>query len=209
MIREISVCRVSGSPNLITVLSLGHQKLTGLFPRERDEVVTSGPLELVWCPDSGLLQLRHSFSAQEMYGDSYGYRSGLNQSMVDHLRSKVYHLQRLRPTTAGEIVVDIGSNDATTLKAYHGPDLERLGIDPTGAKFRDFYTEGIGLVPDFFSAGAFRERYPEKRASIVTSIAMFYDLEAPIGLHPRRRLRSSPTTGSGTSSRATCPPCCA
>ncbi len=180
MIREISVCRVSGSPNLITVLSLGHQKLTGLFPRERDAVVTSGPLELVWCPDSGLLQLRHSFSAQEMYGDSYGYRSGLNQSMVDHLKSKVYHLQRLRPTTAGEIVVDIGSNDATTLKAYQGPGLERLGIDPTGAKFSDFYTEGIGLVPDFFSAGAFRERYPDRRASIVTSIAMFYDLESPL-----------------------------
>ena len=179
MTREITACRVSGSPNLVSVLNLGHQKLTGLFPRDRNEDVTSGPLELVWCPDSELLQLRHSYSPEEMYGEDYGYRSGLNASMVRHLTNKVRHLQRVRPLEAGELVVDIGSNDATTLRVYDGRGIRRLGIDPTGAKFRRFY-DGIDLIPEFFSHAAFAARHPGEQASIVTSIAMFYDLESPL-----------------------------
>ncbi len=177
--REIDRCRVSGSPHLVTVLDLGHQVLTGVFPRTRDAAVTRGPLQLVWCPDSGLLQLKHSYDPGEMYGENYGYRSGLNQSMVQHLSDKVQCLERLNPPQAGDAVLDIGSNDATTLKAYATAGLRRIGIDPTGSKFAQFYPQDISLVPDFFSAAAYRE--VEKRpAKIVTSIAMFYDLESPV-----------------------------
>jgi hypothetical protein len=171
---------MSGSSNLVPVLSLGTQKLTGVFPPSRETAVTEGPLELVWCPDSGLLQLRHSYDLGEMYGLNYGYRSGLNQSMVRHLNAKVRSLERLRSLEAGDVVVDIGSNDATLLKAYGRPGLRRLGIDPTGVKFEAFYDSAIDLIPDFFSAAAFRARYREGRARIVTSIAMFYDLESPL-----------------------------
>ncbi|MEP6656937.1 MAG: class I SAM-dependent methyltransferase [Betaproteobacteria bacterium] len=176
---QIERCRASGSRNLVPVLNLGEQFLTGVFPHTPSEPVTRGPLEVVWCPDSGLLQLRHSYQATEMYGDNYGYRSGLNQSMVKHLEEKVHHLERLVPLSAGDVVLDIGSNDATTLKAYRAPGIRRIGIDPTGAKFRAYYPDEIRLVPDFFSAAAYRsaEREP---ARIVTSIAMFYDLEDPI-----------------------------
>ena len=52
--KEITKCRISGSENLITVLNLGKQALTGVFPKTIAEEVTSGPLELVWCPESGL-----------------------------------------------------------------------------------------------------------------------------------------------------------
>ena len=76
------------------------------------------------------------------------------------------------------MVLDIGSNDATTLKAYGTAGLKRVGIDPTGNKFKQYYTDGIQLIPDFFSAKAFRELQTPK-AKIVTSIAMFYDLEDP------------------------------
>ena len=180
MVREISACRISGSKNLVPVLNLGQQKLTGVFPRQRGAAVTEGPLELMWCPDSGLLQLRHSYDPGEMYGMNYGYRSGLNQSMVRHLNAKVRSLQRLRPLGSGDWVLDIGSNDATTLKAYDRTGLTRVGIDPTGSKFSQEYTEGIELIADFFSAATFRSRFGGARASIVTSIAMFYDLESPL-----------------------------
>jgi len=175
----IKRCRVSDSENLVSVLNLGHQELTGVFPRARQEEVTSGPLELVWCPDSGLLQLRDSYEPNEMYGENYGYRSGLNQSMVNHLAEKVRTLERLVPLKAGDVVVDIGSNDATTLKAYSTANLRRIGIDPTGRKFAQHYPAEITLVPDFFSAGALRSVEP-RPARIVTSIAMFYDLESPV-----------------------------
>lgn len=175
---EIEKCRISGSKNLITVLSLGEQELTGVFPKSKSENITRGPLDVVWCPDSGLLQLKQSYSLDEMYGDNYGYRSGLNASMVRHLTNKVKMLEKMVDLTDNDLVIDIGSNDATTLKAYSGKH-KKLGIDPTGKKFMDYYSADIDLIPDFFSAAVFKASYPQKRAKIITSIAMFYDLEKP------------------------------
>src|SRR3982751_3465685 len=124
--RQIEKCRVSQSDNLISVLNLGNQELTGVFPKTPQDDVTRGPLELVWCPESGLLQLKHTYESSEMYGENYGYRSGLNQSMVDHLTSKVVYLQRLADLKPGDTVLDIGSNDCTTLNAYSVSGLERV-----------------------------------------------------------------------------------
>lgn len=181
MYSEIKKCRISESPNLIPVLSLGHQYLTGVFPKSRDEVITKGPLDLVWCPESGLLQLKQSYNLDEMYGDNYGYRSGLNKSMVNHLTNKVHMLEKMVLLSKNDVVVDIGSNDATSLKAYVSNCL-KIGIDPTGNKFKKYYEdeEGIKLIPKFFSSKAFFDLLPHKKAKIVTSIAMFYDLENPI-----------------------------
>lgn len=176
---EIDKCRVSGSANLITVLDLGIQSLTGVFPRNVNHPVTSGPLQLAWCPDSGLLQLRHSYDLAEMYGDNYGYRSSLNLSMVNHLKNKVSRLTQFVNLSDGDLVLDIGSNDATLLQSYNISGLKRVGIDPTGVKFQRFYTGGVELIPEFFSSAAYLSKYPAHRPKIVTSIAMFYDLEDP------------------------------
>src|SRR5882762_2045265 len=143
---EISKCRISGSNNLINVLSLGSQHLTGVFPKNKDQKITCGPLDMVWCPDSGLLQLKQSYSLEEMYGENYGYRSGLNQSMVRHLKNKINTLERLIKPGSKDIVIDIGSNDATSLKAYTA-DCLKVGIDPTGLKFKEYYIGGIELIP--------------------------------------------------------------
>jgi hypothetical protein len=176
---EISACRISGSKNLTTVLNLGHQALTGVFPKSPNEEITSGPLELVWCSDSGLLQLKHSYNLGEMYGDNYGYRSGLNQSMVDHLSKKVHFLESLQTLNAGDTVLDIGSNDSTLLQAYKTKSIQRVGMDPTGSKFKQYYPEDVKLIPDFFSSAGFKEHFPTTKVKLITSIAMFYDLENP------------------------------
>jgi hypothetical protein len=177
--RAIEECRIGGGSDLIPVLNLGMQELTGVFPRTIDEPVSTGPLELLWAPRSGLLQLAHSFEPTEMYGENYGYRSGLNGSMIRHLTQKMRYLERTYGLMPGDVVLDIGSNDSTGLQAYETEGLTRIGIDPTGEKFRAFYPDDIRLVPDFFSAEAYR-RIKHRPASVVTSIAMFYDLESPI-----------------------------
>lgn len=177
--RRVAACRVCLGETLHTVLDLGRQTLTGVFPRTRDAEVTTGPLELVWCRDCGLLQLAHSYDPSEIYGDNYGYRSGLNRSMVLHLEQKAHLLEaqaRLRP---GDIVVDIGSNDGTLLNSFTVPDLRRIGIDPTGSKFQQYYAPGVELLPEFFSADAYHS-VETRRARLIMSIAMFYDLDAPI-----------------------------
>ena len=68
---------------------------------------------------------------------------------------------------------------ARTLKAYSISNLTRIGIDPTGNKFASYYPSDVRLVPDFFSASSYRT-VCDKGAKIVTSIAMFYDLEDPV-----------------------------
>ena len=179
MYQEIDRCRICGSDKLTSFLHLGTQALTGVFPKQGDAQPAAGPLELCMCGgECGLVQLRHSYNLSDLYGEHYGYRSGLNQSMVDHLREKVASFARFVSLAENDIIVDIGSNDGTTLGFY--PDfLRRIGFDPSAAKFSHYYKPGIELVTDFFNAETFRSRFGSEKARIITSIAMFYDLEDP------------------------------
>lgn len=114
-----------------------------------------------------------------MYGADYGYRSGLNPSMVRHLRGKVARICQTAPLRSGDLIIDIGSNDGTTLAAYPPNQYDLLGVDPTGAKFRAFYPRHVQLIPEFFTRDVVRARFGARRARVVTSFSMFYDLEQP------------------------------
>lgn len=179
---EITACRICGSTALEQVLDLGTQALTGVFPKSPDAPITHGPLILAKCTGDdacGLLQLKHSYDLDEMYGENYGYRSGLNASMVAHLAAKVERIKSYGLICPGSIILDIGSNDGTTLGLYDLPDARLIGIDPTSAKFSQYYKPGITAVADFFSAEAFRRQFGDERATVVTSFSMFYDMEDP------------------------------
>jgi NDP-4-keto-2,6-dideoxyhexose 3-C-methyltransferase len=183
MYTKLERCRICGNANLVRILDLGEQMLTGVFPRSTSQQVTTGPLQLVKCMGQdacGLVQMEHSYQLGEMYGENYGYRSGLNKSMVAHLYAKVARIKGMVTLRAGDLVVDIGSNDSTTLQAYPA-DLELVGVDPTGTKFRAYYPPHVQLIPDFFSAALIKERFPGRKAKVVTSFSMFYDLEDPMG----------------------------
>ncbi len=180
MHKKIDRCRICGSQELVEILNLGEQALTGVFPKSRKQYVPIGPLELVKCADGcGLVQLQHSYSADQMYGDNYGYRSGLNNSMVQHLHRRVEVAKSWVELSSGDIVLDIGSNDSTTLRAYGDHGYRLIGIDPSGSKFREYYPDYAILVPDFFNRATFKNQFGEDKAKIVTSIAMFYDLDDP------------------------------
>jgi hypothetical protein len=184
MYSQVNSCRICGNKNLVQILDLGSQTLTGVFPKTTDpKSVTSGPLRLVKCIGDevcGLVQLEHSYDLSEMYGLNYGYRSGLNQSMVNHLRNKVDRIMKRVNLQKGDLVIDIGSNDSTTLQFYPKEGFNLVGVDPTGVKFSSYYPPHIELIPDFFSAKLIKNKYPGKKAKIVTSFSMFYDLEDPM-----------------------------
>src|SRR3989344_6458130 len=154
--KRIKKCRICGNEKLVEVLDLGKLALTGVFPKIEQEV-EAGPLTLVKCDDHkgnycGLLQLAHNYDLEQLYGDNYGYRSGLNQSMGDHLQSVVRKIEKMVTLKDGDLVIDIGSNDGTTLKSYRNQNLDLVGIDPTAEKFRMFYPNHIQVIPDFFAA---------------------------------------------------------
>lgn len=188
MYKQITKCRICGNTNLVSLIHLGEQALTGVFPKNTSDKITSGPLELVKCHPQNendkvchLVQMRHSYDSSEMYGQNYGYRSGLNQSMVRHLRSIVEYVLTAVNLKKDDLIVDVGSNDSTLLQQYPvDKGLVLTGIDPTGVKFKKYYPSHVGLIPDFFSAENVHKNFPGKKVKVLTSIAMFYDLEDPI-----------------------------
>lgn len=183
---EIDKCRICGNTDLVLILDLGKQALTGRFPKKDDPDPPIAPLVLLKCNDSrnkekcGLLQLKHTVSGEDMYQHYYGYRSGINEMMVRHLKEIAKEVEKKANLKEGDVVLDIGSNDATFLKAYSIKGIIKIGIDPTGEQFKEYYTSDIKLVNDFFTQENFRNVSPEKKAKIITSIAMFYDLPDPM-----------------------------
>ncbi len=184
MFKKVDSCRICGNTQLREVLDLGEQVLTGVFPASREQAVTRGPLRLLKCTGGseacGLLQLAHIYSAEEMFGENYGYRSGLNPSMVAHLRGTVKRILERQPLSKDSVVIDIGSNDSTTLQAYPPQVGALLGVDPTGEKFRKFYPPHITLVPELFPSDSLRELLGGRKASVITSFSMLYDLDRPL-----------------------------
>ena len=115
---------------------------------------------------------------EQLYGDNYGYRSGLNGSMVQHLSTIVEKTKSLVDLREGDLVIDIASNDGTMLSQYGDHGYELLGVDPTSKKFASFYPSYVDFVSDFFSETAVLTK-TQKKAKIITSISMFYDLPDP------------------------------
>lgn len=191
--REITRCRICGNTRLEPILDLGMQALTGVFPKQGEKVEKT-PVVLVKCHGEnscGLVQIKHSVDLGMMYGDNYGYRSGLNKSMVEHLQGMTRYTSSLVKLAPGDTILDIGANDGTLLKSYlkiqdeGGPvpeDVTLVGMDPTIKKFRQYYDPRIIPIADFFNSKGFHEHVgdPERKARIVTSIACFYDLEDPV-----------------------------
>ncbi|MDO9036409.1 MAG: class I SAM-dependent methyltransferase [Methanoregula sp.] len=185
-ISEIQKCRICGNDQFITVIDLGNQVLSGRFPKKDDQDPPSAPLVLIKCDNSkktgacGLVQLKHSVPLDQLYKCDYGYRSGINKTMSDHLNDIVNKAQNIVPLEKNDIVLDIGCNDGTLLKCYTQQNLQRIGMDPGGEQYKKYYPDDIRLVSDFFTASNFQSVFPDKKAKIITSIAMFYDLENPM-----------------------------
>jgi hypothetical protein len=175
---KIKHCRNCKSVSLESILNLGNQAMTGIFPEKNNSKISSGDLKLVRCLNCSLVQLQHSFDPNEMYGQNYGYRSSLNSSMVNHLLSKSVKLKQRYNLKKNDIILDIGSNDGTFL-SFFNKNFNRIGIDPTISKFKKYYDDKtILLVDDFFNSENYYKKI-KKKAKLITSLAMFYDLDDP------------------------------
>jgi SAM-dependent methyltransferase len=176
-------CRVCGSPALTRVIDLGDQYLQGSFvkPGKEDPPRRRIPTVLVRCDPSrdehacGLLQMECTVPPHVLYS-SYWYRSGTNQTMRAHLSGIAAQAASLvnKPDAR---VLDIGCNDGTLLKCY--PDsFSKVGIDPSDIASE--ITGDITVIRDIFPSGELRTRLPGVLFDVITSIAMFYDLEDPV-----------------------------
>jgi hypothetical protein len=171
MIKRYTHCRVC-SGALQSVLNLGDLHLVGFIPPDSPPP-PQYPLHLMTCSACGLVQLEHSVNPDEMYSE-YWYRSGTNEQMVAHLKTIPKAASQYVALQPSDVVLDIGCNDGTLLSGYTGGVI-RLGFDPSN--IRPSLTSCDFFINEYFSAAA----YPFKeRAKVITSIAMFYDLDDPV-----------------------------
>ncbi|MBI1975107.1 MAG: class I SAM-dependent methyltransferase [Parcubacteria group bacterium] len=181
-VKEIKRCRLCGSEGLTPILSLGEQYITN-FVDSDDVEVPKVPLDVVLCNPKqggcGLLQLRHTTPPAWLYGQHYWYRSGINQTMQDELRSVTEGVEKMASLRAGDVVLDIGCNDGTLLRSYRTPSLALVGMDPA-SNLIPLAKEGTTkIINDFFNHDAFCREFGEVKAKVITAIAMFYDLDDP------------------------------
>lgn len=173
-----TTCRVCDG-EFSPVLSLGEQYVSNfLLPEQSDGI--KAPLDLVLCNQCSLLQLRHTVPCNAMY-QNYWYRSGTNQTMRTALADIANTSEKLIDLQPGDAVLDIGCNDGTLLASYETKGIFRIGFDPAANLTVFSHKVADRVVSNFFSAEEFYRDSVLKthRPKIVTSIAMFYDLEDP------------------------------
>ena len=177
-------CRVCGSPALTKVIDLGEQYLQGSFVKPGEELppMRKIPTTLVRCDPTkdenacGLLQMALTLPPEILYS-SYWYASGTNQTMRDHLRQIAEEAAAIvdKPDAW---VLDIGCNDGTLL-SYYPAEFTKFGIDPSDA-VRDIGKD-IRVIQDVFPSEELTKESGGRQFDVITAIAMFYDVEDPIG----------------------------
>jgi cyclopropane fatty-acyl-phospholipid synthase-like methyltransferase len=175
-------CRVCGSAALTKVIDLGEQHLQGSFigPDGKLPPLRKIDTALVRCDPTrderacGLLQMTVSVPPSILY-TNYWYRSGTNRTMTEHLRSIVNEVVKMVDKPAAR-VLDIGCNDGTLLRHYPAAYI-RFGIDPSDAALT--VSSDAQVINDLFPSEQLTRLARGKPFDVITSIAMFYDLEDP------------------------------
>lgn len=134
------------------------------------------PLDLCLCDTCGLVQLRHTADPDSLFRQ-YWYRSGINETMraelADIVQTAITYVGPLRPT---DTVVDIGANDGTLLSFYPRGSCHRIAYEPAFNLFEALRPHADAIVSDFFPGP---QGLPAKSVKVISSIAMFYDLDDP------------------------------
>ena len=169
-VTAIQQCRICKQSNFQIVINLGEQFIANAFHQKDDPPTLKAPLKLIRCISCGLVQLAHSIDCDLMY-KNYWYKSSINRTMRDHLEDLVDKITVIQPVKSGDTVIDIASNDGYMLGCYK-QTVNRVGVDPSNIKPANC----TQFFNTYFSAEILKEI---PKAKIITSIAMFYDLNDP------------------------------
>ena len=178
IVSNLNNCRICKSNNLVNVIFLGEQYITSRFPLYGDFSTPKTSIILCRCKECGLIQLRETTNCEELYEYEYGYRSGISNTMRSHLKEYKEEICSVVKLEEGDVIVDIGSNDSTMLQ-YYSNKYRRIGIDPTGKQFKQYYGD-VELLPTYFTRDNFVNNFGELKCKMVSSISMFYDLPDPV-----------------------------
>ena len=184
-ISYLSHCKICGNKKLKKVIRLSEQYISATFVesnKTNDLKKIKTPLTLSLCiqngdlKNCGHLQLYEITSPDLLYR-KYFYRSATSDTMKKDLKNVVENVSKFAKPKPNDIIVDIGSNDCTLLNFYK-KEFILVGFEP--AENIQYIDEGknIKVLLNYFNAQDFNKSF-NKKAKIITSCAMFYDLENP------------------------------
>ena len=172
----IKYCRNCKKKNLTNVLSLGNIAFTGKFLKKNFEIKKAN-LALLMCESCKLVQLSKNFDLKYLYGPDYGYRTGLNKTMTQHMKKISLNLSKIVKLRKNDAVLDIASNDGTLLNFYPH-NIITFGVDPILDKFKNNYKKINYSINNFFDLKQIRKKL-KKKFKIITALSVFYDLQNP------------------------------
>ena len=163
------------------LLELGDHYVSDFIKEDSEmEGRTKYSLDLYLDEELGAPRLMNIAPAHTMWG-KYWYRSAINTSMTLELQGIVKEITSRVKLKDDDIWLDIACNDGTLLKAVPN-NLTKVGIDPCDESFYAESSKVATVVQDFFSKDAWNKTpFADKKAKVITCIAMFYDLDNP---HP-------------------------
>ena len=180
-IKNIERCRICQNNNLKHILTLGNQYLVDFLDQKEDANYVS-PLELVLCSKKdggcGLLQLQHTVPPDLLYR-RFWYKSGVNQTIRNDLEDIVRKVEEKIDLHDNDFVIDIGANDGTLLRFYKNSSLKLIGFEPATNLLEEANSGTFKIFNEYFNSKTFEESFGDKKAKIITSISIFYDLDNP------------------------------
>jgi len=151
------VCRLCGSPELVSVLNL--QPIVVSTPNIDMRAVQGElknltdvkiPLELFLCKGCGHLQLLHIVDPELQYRH-FQYVTSVSSGLPEHFREMAGEIVDTSGLPQDSFVVEIGSNDGTLLKAFSEKGMRVLGIDPAEKIAAAATKAGVETLPEFFN----------------------------------------------------------
>jgi len=175
---KIKNCRICNSQTFEDLFTLGKLAFTGKFAKQNNFRIPNAPLNLVMCKKCKLVQLDSNFNPRYLYSEDYGYRTGINKTMTNHVKEIVIAANKIVKLKKNDKVLDIASNDATLL-SYYKKNLIRVGIDPLINKYKNFYKNIDFKISEFFSYHALKKKKINFKFKVISALSMFYDLKNP------------------------------
>ncbi|MBI5380999.1 MAG: methyltransferase domain-containing protein [Opitutae bacterium] len=172
-------CRVCSQSRLEQFLDLGDQPHCDslLRPEDLGQREPFYPLQVCFCHECTTVQITYTVPKETMFGE-YLYVSGTTETLRTHFRTSTERLINKLGLKAGDLVVDIGSNDGTWLACYQPFGLRTLGVDGARNLAAMANARGVETWARFFNADVAREIIASKgRARLVTAAGVFFHLE--------------------------------
>jgi SAM-dependent methyltransferase len=146
-------CRSCGEPHLDLIISFGETTLADalLSESQLNQPEYTAPLDLVFCPTCGLVQITVSVPPEILFCQDYPYFSSVSQSLLRHFGESAEHIMQTRQLGSQSLVIEAASNDGYMLKNFLTKGIRVLGIDPASGPATAAQQAGVPTRCTFFT----------------------------------------------------------